>query len=330
MSRYESRIEHWGHGEDAFKITVRDLLGFPKLMDSKNHYWPTCLRYFVGYNDLKVYNSAETEAFIQLGKNPEFQQAKWREWYQHILIQSVMIESYLERSLNRSDSYERAQLALISQATIARLSQLKAVLFSIPEFRQYVATVNHEKLSEEIFTDHPKLSNADNHTLLNRQLELYKGLCLSADGFKKGDTPLHVAIRLGDYRYHETWSHFKEFANQANEEGEKPLDVAVTKVQTHLSTNPDVAIEDPRVNPFFTMKHLLNEGVDKTSLYKKFCNDNRQLKITSYHLQSTYFDRVKKTTNAEGFIEVLRDVGEDYRFSLKMKKEISIYCLRFF
>ncbi|ASQ46657.1 Dot/Icm T4SS effector AnkK/LegA5 [Legionella clemsonensis] len=331
MSRYEARIEHWGHGEDAFKITARDLLEFPKLTDSKNHYWPTCLRYFVKYNDPKVYNSAETNAFIQLGKNAEFQQAKWRTWYSHILLQSAMVENYLERSLNKADPYERAQLALISQATMSRLSQLKAVLFSIEEFRHYVATVNNETLGEEIFTHHPKLNKADYQPVLNRQIEFYKELCVSENGFKKGDTPLHVAIRLGDYRYHETWGYFREFANQVNDKGEKPLDVAVKMAQTHLSTNADIAIEDPRSNPFSIMKHLLNEGVDKTKSYKRFGDENKQLKIRSYHLQgSPYLERAKTAKTAEDLIEVLRDIGEDYRFSLKMKKEISVYCLRFF
>ncbi|KTC81659.1 Dot/Icm T4SS effector AnkK/LegA5 [Legionella brunensis] len=328
MSYYDSRIVNWRHGGNAFRITPRDLLEFPKLQDSKNHYWPTSRRYLVNHSDPKVYsNSAEIESFIKLGKSKEFQQAKWRWWYKHILTQSTMIQECLARSLNAEDPYERAQIALITQASVARLSYLKATLFSLPEFRHYVSSVDHKSLIKEITgVVAPKHKSA-----INEQLLFFQGLCQPNGGFEEGDTPLHAAIRLGDYRYHETWEHFKEYANQTNDKNETPLDLAVKLAQVKVERGSElVKTEDPRRDPLFIMNHLLGEGVNKTDAYRTFRNEHKDLKITSYRFGTVYLNKTKAAKTAEDLIEVLRDLGEDFRFSLKMKKEISVYCVKYF
>ncbi|WED42159.1 Dot/Icm T4SS effector AnkK/LegA5 [Legionella cardiaca] len=332
ISHYDSRILNWGHGEHAFKITARDLRAFPKLQDSSNHYWPTSRRYFVNYSDPKVYaSSAEIEAFVELGKSPKFQQAKWKAWYKHILIQSSMINACLANSLNEMDANERAQIALISQATIARLSYLKAVLFSLPEFRNYVKTANHQTVLEEIQCSFKGSQSADLFENINEQMKQYQDLCrLPEGGFVEGDTPLHAAIRLGDYRYHETWGHFKEFANQTNANHESPLDIAMKLAQNKVKSDLQFKIEDVRQHPLFIAKHLLAGGVNKTASYREFLSQHPKVKVMSYRFCTSYLDKSKKAQTAEDLIEILRDLGEDSSFSLKMKKEISVSCLRYF
>ncbi|KTD23616.1 substrate of the Dot/Icm secretion system [Legionella lansingensis] len=354
MSHYESRVVNWRHGEHAFKITARDLINFPKLQDSKNHYWPTSRRYLVNPCDPKVYtDAAEIAAFAELANDEAFQKAKWRAWYKHILIESRVVEEYLARSLDSQDPDERAKIALITQATVARVSRLKAVLFSISDFRDYVRDLDDtakEALIKEIFHGLSQESQVQLQPGIVEQIKGFDALCQPVGGFVGDDTPLHVAIRLGDYRYHETWSHFKEYANKVNKNGETPLDVAVKLAQMQLRSekreeSQDRGVHslessigstgiihspDVRTDPFFIINHLLNEGVNRTCFYREFRKKYPDLKLISYRFRTEYIDRARDAKTAEELIMVFHGLGEDHRFSLKMKKEISVVCMQYF
>ncbi|PJE10906.1 Dot/Icm T4SS effector AnkK/LegA5 [Legionella sp.] len=327
MSRYNARMTSWLHNEHAFAITLRDLTEFPNLLDSKNFYWPTYLRLLANPLDNKAYsNSEEVCAFIELGKDPEFQQAKWREFYKHILIPQSIIEQDLEEFFDKNNLEDRAQIALITHAVLARQAMLRAVLFSSSPFRDFVTTMSEEdsqSIQEEIIRD---INPSIQEYLINdidANMNRYNSFC--ANEFIEGDTPLHLAIRLGDYRYQETWQAFSEFAEQENSEGEKPLDVAVAAIE-NVHSHP---LHEVRKNPFLIIQSLLKEGVEKTDSYKEL-NKQQRKKIKSYYLNSTHRINACEVSSTKELLELMQGIGEDHNLSLKMKKEHSVICMKEF
>lgn len=326
MSHGYARFANWFLGNQAFRCSPRDVKVFPLLLDSHNHYWPTRWRYFANPFDPKVYyDSGEIKAFVELGELPEFQQAKWRCFYKHILMPTAIIDHELAKVYNRDNPVECAQMALISNALATRQAQLRAVLFSIPEFRDFVGEMDESSrasLQKEILFG---LNNNFKKTvslMVKESMINYQDLCGSEDGFEKNDNPLHVAIRLGDYRYHETWQAFGHFAELANDAGEKPLDTAV-KMAEHVAK--DIS-DDPRRNPWLTLKHLLTSGAKETSAYKN-CEEHFKKKVNNYHLQSSYINQAEDAADFNALMAIFRHIGEDPRYSLKMKKDLSLCCM---
>ena len=333
MSHYSSRVVNWRHGENAYDISQRDLIGFPKLLDSKNHYWPTSKRYIANPIDDKVYSSAaEIQAFIELGVDEEFKLAKWREFYRQILIPASVIEPSLINAFEKEDASDRAQRALLVNAAIARQARLRAVLFSIPEFRAYVRGLDYsarESIRAEILDELTKKEKEALSFELSNAMVHYQLLCNpSYEGaFDAGDTPLHVAIRLKDYRYQETWQAFSKFAEQTNSKGEKPLDLAVSMARKEKTYAHNIT--DIRQNPFLIVKSLLKEGVVRTTSYNNL-DEHKKLAIKNCEFGSDYLEQTHQVQNGTGLIVLLRDIGEDYHYSLKMKKELTIAVMRNF
>lgn len=340
MSRCSSRIVNWRHGDDAFEVTTRDLISFPRLRDSQNFYWPTSVRYLANPIDKKVYSSAEEiRAFIDLGKDESFQNAKWREFYRHILVpQSIIEEGLLEDAFKKRNSSdrsatpeERAQVALIAHSVIARQARLRASLFTIPAFRKYVSSLN-EKETASIIEDVLAPSPASSQKVVDQISTVINGHKILCDGgFVSGDTPLHVAIRLGDYRHHETWHSYGQYAEQENSLGEKPMDLAVSmllKVREEGSQDLQT-IYDVRRNPFFTIKSLLMNEVKKTTSYKQLVDADRAI-IETYHFPSLHLNNAAAANSSGDFLKVMQAIGEDHQFSLKMKKDVAIGCMKQF
>ena len=334
MSHYDARLVNWRLGSRAFDITEQDLIGFPKLFNSKNHYWPTSKRYLANPIDNKVYSSAEEiEAFVRLADNEDFQKAKWRQFYKQILVPPGVLTESLTQPFDKDSPEDRAKRALVLNAAVARQARLRAVLFSIPEFRDFVYEFGKDEekvgaLRGEILED---VEGDFRHEIRNN-MTFYRSLCKppNLDGsksnpnaFVKGDTPLHAAIRLGDYRDHETRWFFGKFAEQRNKDGEKPLDLAVAMAKR---TNPNT-VADVRKDPFFMIHSLVKAGVSKTESYNKtFPPDKKTIEL--YDVHSRYTDKACDVNSSEELINLLRDIGEDYRYSLKMKKEIAVAVVR--
>lgn len=333
MSRYGSRFLSWTLTHHAFDITARDLKAFPKLFDSANHYWPTSQRYIINPVDNRVYSGpyyGEINAFVELGRSKAFQAAKWREFYKHILIPPAVIGESLIKAFDQNDSYDRANLALIMNAVIARQAKLRAVLFTIPEFRSFVRKFSGKAedvdgLQQEILRDY-RDDNGLSRQGLRAEMRRYHAFCNSRQhGFSSGDTPLHVAIKLGDYRYHETWEAFSQFAEVENQYGEKPLDLAIKLAKlaepyTH---------QDPREDPYFIIKSLLNSGVEQTNAYRSLESKAKKF-ISNYKGRSDYLFQAGDIEDIDQFLQLMQDLGEDHRYSLKLKKEISIACMKQF
>ncbi|KTC65541.1 ankyrin (plasmid) [Legionella adelaidensis] len=322
MSYCNARFFNWFNGTDAFKVTAKDLLNFPALQDSKNYYWPTRERSLSAIRPYAYTSSEETEAFASLAQSQIFIKEKWKAFYKHILIPPAIIKESLSKQFNCNNPDERAKVALITQSIVARQAKLRAVLFTLPEFRRFVRELSEEELASIKHTIVPFTSSAS--TEVEKRMIEYAALCRSGV-FKKGDTPLHAAIRLGDFRYHETVLAFNEFMNTKNAWGQTPLDLAVFNYQQKKKEKDN----DIRSSLPCIIKFLVQNGGEKTHAFFRF------IKAVHYDadlfLFSTgYPTRALQAKNSQELREVLRDIGEDHRYCLKMQKQIAVICIRKF
>ncbi|CAM2857479.1 Dot/Icm T4SS effector AnkK/LegA5 [Legionella worsleiensis] len=322
MSFYETRLSHYCNSDNAFNITARDLLNFPYIRDSANSYWPTKPSLFPNPWNSKEYRyEPEVASFAQLRHLPEFKKAKWLSFYKHILLTDELIKTSLTQCLDEHKAIDKAQIAQITQAAVARQAQLRAVLFSIKEFRLFLLNVTADekkRLLDDIIPKDEKIAPRFIENIENT-LKTHQDLCHSVDGIDDGDTPLHIAIKLGDYRYEETLQKFGHLINEKNNQGKTPLDCALDKVQQVAADSDDVR-QDIR----FTMRHLLEHGAIKSKAFQHF---NRCEKVEDYKYLTSYLDRVIQAASYQQFKDILCDIGEDHRFCLKSQKNLAIACV---
>ncbi len=230
--------------------------------------------------------------------------------------------------LNIDDPHDEAQVALVTHAVISRLAKLQARFFSMPVFRTYVSNLDEETMAsikDEIVNGIEGVERGNLLSEVERRMQCYQSLCSLPDAFEAGDTPLHVAIRMGDFRYHETWQAYSEYADQPNDKGERPLDLAVALVK---NANPDSSV-DVRRDPFAIVHFLLKEGVEETPSYEKLAPVKKEA-ILNYRFGTAYLERASKAANSRTLIKVMKEIGADYSYSLKMKKEHSVLCMKAF
>ncbi len=327
ISHCHSRFTSWLRGAGAFEITKRDLVHFPRLTDSQNYYWPTVKRPILGVGSKAYTSDVEVNAFAALATSKEFCRIKWLAFYKHVLIPPAFIEQSLSKHLDNNDPDDRAYIALITQSVVLRQAKLRAVLFSIPEFRDVVCSLDDSdraSMLQSIIQPSEREKVDGLETQIVTSMMRHKELCQPDGGFVLDDTPLHAAIRLQDYRYEDTWQSFGHFVNQKNHQGKTPLDVAVS-----MASLPQRVSADIRGDSLCTMKHLLREGAKKTADYQQFTG-NTHLNLNNYLFHSGYSTRARQVETVLQLKQLLRDLGEDHRYSLKMKKELAVICVRQF
>lgn len=317
MSFYSSRKFHWNDGDHAFDITAEDLLNFP-VIKSANTYWPTKkspLPYLSG--DKKYHSDREIQSFAGLATNPEFIKAKWMNFYKQILLPKELIQQSL---VNMDvDNPDRAQIRLLTQSILARQATLRAVLFSLEPFRNFVCGLSakdkQDLLEDMQFTPATKAHEAQVH----RKMADYHALCVSSPGFCTGDTPLHVAIKLGEYRYEESFQHFGRYLNENNNLGMSPLDVAIECAQQRLAPPASLGAD-----PYATIKDLLAHGAEKTDLFLRTQNPREIARHIGYH---PCREAVAAAVNYQQLKDVLVSIGVDHSLCLKTQKKLAIDCI---
>ena len=320
MSFCTSRITHLFQGEDAFDVTEYDLLHFPEVK-SANFYWPTKKKTVNPWDSKEYHQEQEVAAFSGLKDIPAFQKAKWMSWYKHILIPTELIELSLRESLDHSNPANRAHIALLVQATVARQARLRAYLFSLKEFRDVVVHLTAEEqhaLLEDSLHTCPLSQKTAVSTLISQRLSAYETQC-KQHYFTEGDTPLHTAIKLGDFRYEESMQMFGQFVNTRNALGQRPIDIALAMIP-HTEEHPTDVRQDLR----FTMKYLLKHGALVSERFKQF-NDVAQ--VEHYQFHTPYMNRAAEANSYDTLKTILRDVGEDSHYCLKFKKNLAIECV---
>lgn len=314
---------HLHHSAHAFDITAEDLLSLTELKYSSNSYWPTKFCYFSNpFNNKEYHSFKDIAAFSSLGQHPKVIKGKWKSFLKHILITEELIKSTLEQCANQKNAQDRAHIALMQQTLQARIAHLKAVLFSVKEFRDYVSYLSPKEAKVLMAQTIPsQLKTEERVAQLSRTLVHYQDLC-KTNVFVEGDTPLHTAIKLGEYRYEETLEMFSSFIQAKNSLGLTPLDIACARINT--------AADDPsevQKNACFISKHLLTQGAWKTQSY---VDSGFLEKVEHYVFENPYKVQITANMRYKEFKALLRDIGEDHRFGLKFKKNLALECIKHF
>jgi hypothetical protein len=324
MSFYQMRPQQLFYDEHAFDITAEDLVDFPDLHHSANNYWPTKKTIFPFWSKKGYKNKEENEAFADLNKVASFKRAKWLSFYKHILIPTELTECVLERCLDKNNPVDRAQIALMGQAISARQARLRAMLFSLAEFRHFVNQLSESEknsLIEETLHLCPARHKERVSIQVHHSLSSFERLC-DEDHFEEGDTPLHVAIKLGDFRYEETMSMFGHLVNEKNKSGKTPLDSALERV-----SQAEIHQNDIRHDLRLTMNYLLKHGAVASDAFNRF---NSKESVETYQFKTSYLNKAQKVRSYPEFKEILRDIGEDHSFCLKFKKKLAVACVQHF
>lgn len=147
MSRKDGRPDNLFYNNNSFKITARDLEGFPDLKDSGNHYWPTKWR-ASGFG-AKAYNDPnERQAFANLKDNTAFIAAKWNNFLKYSLIPKDLVKSSLTMHLDPKNDVDN--ITMIQNSIEGRMTQLKQALLDSPKFLEYLSTDAAKAATENI------------------------------------------------------------------------------------------------------------------------------------------------------------------------------------
>ncbi|CEK11843.1 Dot/Icm T4SS effector AnkK/LegA5 [Legionella hackeliae] len=323
-SFYDSRFQNLSNRQDHFNITRHDLLHFPDLRDSSNYYWPTRRRFVVKIGDDKIYsNSADRDAFKRLQADDEFNRYKWKHLLKSILIPDELVRHAILMHLESSNYQDLSEINLISQAMQERVSKLRAVLFSTSHFNQYLTSEDGEK---DLFDCMQELGNHLNEiTGIAEEVKnkILRDLEVQTDHYKhiaqqqpfSTDTPLHAAIRLGDYRFEK--SHLR-YVGRENGSKELPIDIAAAYATDYDPFSEQV---NPSKDPFCVIKHLLQNGAKMTPKVEELLKE-KNINIHTYQFNSQYLQW--QVNNYSDLSDLITTIGSDNSLTLKTKKNITL------
>lgn len=109
MSQKDMRIANIFYDKDSFKISKRDLDGFPDLKDSGNHYWPTQKR-LISTGDKAYSNEKERKTFANLKTDKAFIDAKWKYFLKSAIMPIELIEKSLSSSLDAKKEIDKINM----------------------------------------------------------------------------------------------------------------------------------------------------------------------------------------------------------------------------
>lgn len=148
-----------------------------------------------------------------------------------------------------------------------------------------------------------------------------------------GNTPLHVAILLGNYRFDESYRDFSSAWNKKNNQGQTPLDLTLERYNTEKSRieqNRKNTFYDPGNDPSEIIWHLLQHGAKASVplLSEQYAAIKKE--HASFYNKTPYAEKVNNSKTADDLIQVFSEISNDPLYSLKIKKQLSVACLRDF
>lgn len=318
MSRHAVRFWNLRHNSHSFDITRTDLLRFPDLRNYGTHYWPTRYSFLAKPCDPKIYdNFSDLAAFTALAHHDAFIKAKWRQFYRLTLIPEAIFTESLKRVLSTEDPEQKAYFDQILSATIAKQQALSAALFSMKPFRDWL---QHAEFADDFFEAdlggieplqgndiivHGELGAMRQTVFRHRQL---------LSEFTKNDTPFHAAIRLGLYRFDQTWHDYGQYHKEKNDQGDTPAQLLLKKCLQ----------DDNNRNCSNASRRALADMYARGAY--QHCSGRVKAEIERLKPQA-YFNRVEVSDNIALYEQIQR-ISRDTSLTLKMKKKFAIEIFR--
>lgn len=103
-------------------------------------------------------------------------------FYKHILISQSQMEATLKACFDENNSSDRAHISLVIQAMLARQARLKAMLFSLKDFRDFILSQNGKErdlLCHEILNNLPEEERKSFENEIRQSLDYNHNLCCS-------------------------------------------------------------------------------------------------------------------------------------------------------
>lgn len=336
MSFFSPRPANWLYKEKDYALTREDIVDFPNLKRSKNHFWPTSRRFqniFAPANpanyfkpDHRLYSSSnDRRAWRALAKDETFKSEKYKQFLKCLLIPISLVKAGQEHVLNPDFPQEAEVIRLTTQAEYERRMELQAVLYSTHEFRAYLTHSQDqyiETIERELTTYATSIGIYDT---FQNDFRNHKDTCLEAVGtIQPGDTPLHAAIRLGTYRFDKSAYLWKEFIHVKNSAGKTPLEIAAEKIGNY---EPHSEKNNPSLDPICVYKNLVGFGAEETDTSKQLVRDKLNGgKLRKYFFESKYQET--PINSYDDLKEVLTNISQDYNLTLKLKKVITTRVLK--
>ena len=248
MAARDARLANLAYTYTEFRITARDLRGFPDLIDSGNHYWPT--KHALLAKGDKAYQSEEDRnAYKSLKNNEQFVQAKWQRFLKQVVVPNSFIVRCLKQPLERTDvDLEMAStLAVVQRATASRMSELRIALVEVPEFRKYLAE-HFDEAQKSIISEisqHAASIGCSEQEITQFAFavkEAIKSMVVASE-LSTSQTALHTAVHTQSYRSYETAKLFKDSLNNVDKDGLTALDHAISQFEIASSVLNNISVE---------------------------------------------------------------------------------------
>jgi hypothetical protein len=315
------RSEQFFSSSKKWHITRSDLTRFPDI-HSGNHYWPTKLQWHKQLLNLtKAYNSEhDRQTFIDLNEDTDFNFQKWKNFLKHTLLPTKLLVDSLKQELNGVDPDTMGTVSLIQRSTLARISELRTVLLTTPEFRTMLRT---KKLQQEMLEysrqeitesarDLGYTATQISHINQTIQTQFNEYLYIIDNDITN---PIEIAIRTNSYRPYETPARFSHELKKSYTP--TLLDTSFKILLALLKTAPDNkkkiqyyadVIEDLLIHHAPTKEHNIDT-------------------IQSTIQELTSLSQIEPVNSLEEFYQSLSDLRDRDQASLKQDKVAAVKLL---
>lgn len=319
MSQKDMRVANIFYTRDSFKMSTRDLDGFPDLRDSGNHYWPTKKR-FMSFGD-KAYDSGEIQAFAQLRTNPSFEEAKWKYFLKSALMTRDLIDQSLTAHLDPEADLDK--INVIKHSIWERIAQLKECLLASEKFKEYLAEKGDrafEEIKVEIFlhcTSELKINKVELERVgqqLQESFDMMKK-CATEEGL----SALHKSILLDRYAFSPVLKPTKEDVDvvmayvKLHEETNKPEAFKFACIAQHLIKRLDRSDLSSAQSTILCQfkKHYLNPEAIKT--HKEFEDAANKIRASNLPLKQQKNEILAVLKQSKLSIDALKELKENLK-----------------